>query len=94
MSDISLGVRDPRDVARAVSVLESAVEELRNQLDRERQRADSAERELAQLDAEIIHARVEMAGLRCQLNTARLMPQGPVGRRLHKLFCQNRGRRI
>jgi len=44
---------------------------LREQLDRERHRADTAERELAGVEAEHIDARAEAAGLRCQLETAR-----------------------
>ena len=90
MSDISLGVGDPPDITRALSVLESAVEELRNQLDRERQRAGSAERELAQLEAEIIDARVEMAGLRCQLDSARPKPRHSAWRQLARVFRPDR----
>ena len=67
MSDISLGLGDPRDTTRAILALESAVEELREQLDRERQRADTAERQLAGVEAELVEARAKAAGLRCLL---------------------------
>jgi hypothetical protein len=54
--------------------VEALVTPLRDQLDHERARADRAERQLTAVEGELIAARVEAAGLRCQLEQARPKP--------------------
>jgi hypothetical protein len=72
------------DTARAIRALESAVEGLREQLEHERARADrecgradQIEQQLTKVEGELIAARVEAAGLRCQLEQARPKPATP-----------------
>jgi chromosome segregation ATPase len=43
----------------------------RNRADRERDRADKTERQLTAVEADLVKARVEAAGLRCRLEQAR-----------------------
>jgi hypothetical protein len=54
--------------------VEALMTPIREQLDRERARADRAEQQLTAVEAELVEARVEAAGLRCRLEQARPKP--------------------
>jgi hypothetical protein len=55
-------------------MVETLIAPIREQLERERERAESAERELEGLQADLVKAHIEAAGLRCQLEQARPKP--------------------
>jgi len=54
--------------------VETLIAPIREQLDRERERAEIAERELVGLQSDLVKAHVEAAGLRWQLEQARPRP--------------------
>ena len=63
---------DALSVLRAIQeTVETLIAPIREQQERDRERAESAERELEGLQADLVKARIEAAGLRCQLEKAR-----------------------
>src|ERR1051325_2111163 len=66
---------DALSVLRAIQeTVETLIAQIREQQERDRKRAESAERELEGLQADLVKARIEAAGLRCQLEQARSKP--------------------
>ena len=70
-----LKLTDALSVLRAIQeTVETLIAPIREQQERDRERAESAERELEGLQADLVKARIEAAGLRFQLEQARPRP--------------------